>query len=137
MTEHDHDLSEALMHAARALRRRSWRALEEWDVSPHQARALRTVCGRDHARLSEIAGWLRIAPRSATEVVDSLEARGLVERRPDPADRRAVLVMPTEEGRALHDAAEKARVAAAQTLFAVLDPTEQEQLRSLLQRLTA
>ena len=41
---------------------------------------------------------LRIAPRSTTEVLDDLEAKGLVERRPDPQDRRATLVVPTERG---------------------------------------
>ena len=35
-------------------------------------------------RPSVLAERLRIAPRSATEVVDALEARGLVERGPDP-----------------------------------------------------
>jgi DNA-binding MarR family transcriptional regulator len=40
-------------------------------------------------RLSELSEHLHIAPRSATEVVDALESRGLVRRRPDPDDRRA------------------------------------------------
>ncbi|MEE6288276.1 MarR family winged helix-turn-helix transcriptional regulator [Georgenia sp. MJ173] len=135
MPAREPDLSEALMHASRALRRRSWHALEEWDVSPHQARALRTVCAQDQARLSEVAARLRIAPRSATEVIDSLEARGLVQRQPDPADRRAVLVVPTAEGRQMHIAAERARAVAAEALFGRLDPTEREQLGSLLRRL--
>ncbi|MEE6282101.1 MarR family winged helix-turn-helix transcriptional regulator [Georgenia sp. MJ170] len=135
MPERAPDLSETLMHASRALRRRWWHALEEWDVSPHQARALRTVCAQDQARLSEVAAWLRIAPRSATEVIDSLEARGLVERQPDPDDRRAVLVVPTADGRQMHTATEQARAAAAETLFGRLDPTERQQLGRLLRRL--
>ena len=123
------------MHVTRALRRRWRSALEEWEISPHQARALHTVCGHEEARLSEIAARLRIAPRSATEVVDTLETRGLVERRRDPADRRAVLVVPTAEGQQMHDAAGEARAAAAATFFGQLDAGEQAQLRDLLQRL--
>lgn len=38
-------------------------------------------------------------PSSVSLLVDRLAARGLVERRPDPADRRAKLVVATEEGR--------------------------------------
>lgn len=129
------DLSEALMHASRALRRRWWSALEDWDLSPHQARALRTVCGHAGARLSEVAAGLRIAPRSATEVVDSLEARGLVARRPDPADRRAVLVEATEAGREVQAAAEEVRAAAAAAFFGRLTPAERDQLTALLGRL--
>ena len=133
--DHDSDLSEALMHASRALRRRWWGALEGWDLSPHQARALRTVCTQEEARLSEVAGKLRIAPRSATEVVDSLEERGLVERRRDPADRRAVLVVATEGGREMCRVTDHARHAAAAELFGRLTEPEREQLATLLRRL--
>lgn len=135
MRDSDSDLSEALMHASRALRRRWWAALEDWDISPHQARALRTVCAQEHARLSEIAGRLRIAPRSATEVVDSLEARGFVERRPDPADRRAVLVVATEEGHKVHTATDNVRGEAATQFFDRLEAREREELARLLRRL--
>src|SRR5690606_3590493 len=133
--DHDSDLSEALMHASRALRRRWWTALEDWELSPHQARALRTVCAQEGARLSEVAGKLRIAPRSATEVVDSLEERGLVERRPDPADRRAVLVVATEAGRETYAVTDHARHAAAAEFFGRLTAGEREQLATLLRRL--
>lgn len=135
MSESDTDLSEALMHAGRALRRRWWAALEGWELSPHQARALRTVCAQDRARLSEVAARLRIAPRSATEVVDSLEARGLVERRPDPDDRRAVLVVATEAGREMQVRSWAAREKAAEGFFGRLDPGEREELGRLLRRL--
>ena len=50
-------------------------------------------------RSSELAQHLHIAPRSATEVVDALEAKGLVARSPDPSDRRATLVSLTDRGR--------------------------------------
>ena len=42
-------------------------------------------------RLSELSDHLHIALRSANEVEDALESRGLVQRRPDPGDRRATL----------------------------------------------
>jgi len=133
--ERDTDLSEALMHASRSLRRRWWHALEDWELSPHQARALRTVCAQEGARLSELAARLRIAPRSATEVVDSLEARGWVVRQPDPADRRAVFVVATEEGHRVHAAADRVRDGAAAEFFGRLDPAEREELGRLLRRL--
>src|ERR687890_743705 len=84
-------LGELLMRAARGQRRR-WRdTLAPWDLSPHHARALRVVTDRAGTRLSDLAEALHIAPRSATEVADALQARGLVERGPDPTDRRAVV----------------------------------------------
>src|SRR5699024_1978714 len=97
----DADLSELLLHAAHQMRHGWARSLAEWDLSPHQAMALRTADAEDGGRVSDLATRLRIAARSATEVVDGLEQRGLVRRCPSPTDRRAVLVQVTEEGRAL------------------------------------
>src|SRR3954464_8953511 len=91
-------LGDLLMRAARTLRRRFGEVLTPWELSPHQARALRVGSSRDGVRLSERAEALRIAPRSATEVADGLQERGLVERAPDPTDRRAVGLTPTAAG---------------------------------------
>lgn len=57
--------------------------------------------GRGDVRLKDLAGRLRIAPRSATEVVDQLETKGLVRRDPDPTDRRATLIVATAAGQKL------------------------------------
>src|ERR1700727_713102 len=84
-------MSEAFWAVARRLRETSQEALAPWDIAPSQFRALRVLKRHGVMRLSELADHLRIAARSATEVIDALEARDLVERRPDPADRRATL----------------------------------------------
>ena len=47
-------------------------------------------------RSSELAALLHLAPRSATEVIDALESKGLVARSPDPTDRRNWGARPTE-----------------------------------------
>jgi DNA-binding MarR family transcriptional regulator len=39
-------------------------------------------------------------PSTLTGVLDRLERRGLVARRPNPADRRSLLIVPTAQGRA-------------------------------------
>jgi len=101
--------AELLMAVARRLRRRFAAALEGYDVTPSQARALRTVVEEPGVRLSALAERLGIAPRSATEVVDALEARGLVAREPDPADRRALRVTATAEGLRLQRLVHEAR----------------------------
>ncbi len=50
--------------------------------------------------ISSIAGKLGIDPATVVRTVDSLEKRGLVERRRDKQDRRQVFVIFTETGRA-------------------------------------
>lgn len=127
-----------LMTAARALRRRFGATLARWDVSPGQARALRLVVAVDAPqRLSELAERLRIVPRSATEVVDALESRGLVARRPDPADRRATCVVATAEGERLAVLIEDARSREADAFLAVLPAADRAELRRILEKLVA
>jgi DNA-binding MarR family transcriptional regulator len=129
------DLSDLLMRAARTLRRR-WRdVLAPWDLSPHQARALGVVGRRDGVRLTDLAEALHIAPRSATEVADGLQQRGLVERAPDPGDRRAVLLRPTAEGRRIRAEVDRARTADSEQLFARLSADERGTLTRLLRTL--
>ncbi|WP_067441960.1 MarR family winged helix-turn-helix transcriptional regulator [Nocardioides jensenii] len=132
MGENTGDLLQA---AARALRRRYGRAMAAWDIAPGQARALRLVRELDDPRLSVIAERLRIAARSATEVVDALESRGLVERSPDPRDRRATCVRVTETGDEMCVVIDRARAAAAKDYLSVLPAEDRAELDRLLRLL--
>ncbi len=125
-------LGELLVRVTRGQRRRWRETLAPWDLSPHHARALRVVTDRAGTRLSDLAEALHIAPRSATEVADALQARGLVERRPDPTDRRAVVLVPTEEGRRVQAEIAAARAADTRDLFARLDPADRATLARIL-----
>jgi DNA-binding MarR family transcriptional regulator len=128
-------LGELLVRVTRGQRRRWREALAPWDLSPHHVRALRVVTDRSGTRLSELAEALHIAPRSATEVADALQARGLVERTPDPTDRRAVVLAPTEEGRRVQAEIAAARAADNRDLFARLDADDRATLARILRTL--
>ena len=130
------ELGDLLMRPARTLRRR-WRdVLAPWDLSPHQARALRVVGERDGVRLTDLAEALHIAPRSATEVADGLQERGLVERTPDPGDRRAVILRPTGEGQRVRAEIDAARSADSAELFTRLSTADRDTLARLLRTLS-
>jgi DNA-binding MarR family transcriptional regulator len=72
-----------------------------------------------------------------TNRVDRLVSRGLVERLPDPNDRRGVLVRLTAEGRATVDGALANLLDRERELLAGLDTRAQERLASLLRDLVA
>lgn len=133
--------SELIIRAARTLRRRHARALEPWDLSPHQTRALRVIAGERRGdasqplRLSHLAEALHIVPRSATEVVDALEDKGLVERSPDPGDRRAVCLHLTADGRRVAAEVETMRRRESAAFLSVLTAAERATLGDLLSRL--
>jgi DNA-binding MarR family transcriptional regulator len=84
--------------------------------------------------MRRLAQQLKCEPSNVTGIVDRLEARGLVERRPDPSDRRVKLAAATEEGRrvarSLRDALNFAREP-----LAGLSHEERLSLRDLLQRM--
>jgi DNA-binding MarR family transcriptional regulator len=128
-------LGDLLMRAARAQRQR-WRdALAPWDLSPHQVRALRVVCERAETRISDLAEVLHIAPRSATEVADGLQERGLVERTSDPRDRRAVILRLTTVGRRVRAEVDEARSAESRELFGRLSAGDRAALGRILRSL--
>jgi len=128
----DETLAEAFWAVARRLRDTSQETLAPWDVNPSQLRALRVLRRHGVMRLSELSDRLRIAPRSATEVVDALESRGLARRRPDPGDRRATLVEVTGDGAGVLDAI---RGSEAERVFGRLSPTDRSHLARILRRL--
>lgn len=70
------------------------------DLSHTAASTLSTVVRTGPRRVTELAVLEAVAQPSMTAVVRRLEAAGLVERRPDPVDQRAVLVAATAEGQA-------------------------------------
>jgi DNA-binding MarR family transcriptional regulator len=131
----DDALPEAFWAVARQLRETSQEILAPWDITPSHFRALRVLKRHGVMRLSELSDRLRIAPRSATEVVDALESRGLVGRRPDPGDRRATLVEVTGHGAEVLDAIRAARGNEAERVFGRLSPADRAHLTRILRKL--
>ncbi|MFD3873882.1 MarR family winged helix-turn-helix transcriptional regulator [Streptomyces sp. NPDC058623] len=98
-----------------------------------QARVL-ALLSMEPLPMRRIAQKLRCEPSNVTGIIDRLETRGLVERRPDPADRRVKLAAPTQEG--LHTA-ERLRESLdfAREPLAGLSADERTALRDLLRRM--
>ncbi|WP_432095302.1 MarR family winged helix-turn-helix transcriptional regulator [Streptomyces sp. bgisy100] len=108
-------------------------AAAEHALTGAQARVL-SLLSHEPMPMRRIAQKLKCEPSNITGIVDRLESRGLVERRPDPADRRVKLAAPTEEGRAtatrLRDA-----LGFAREPLAGLSTEERTTLRDLLRRM--
>ncbi len=84
--------------------------------------------------MRQIAQRLKCEPSNVTGIVDRLEARGLAERRADPADRRVKLAAATDSGR---ETAERLRDSLdfAREPLAALSERERGSLRDMLQRM--
>jgi DNA-binding MarR family transcriptional regulator len=86
--------------------------------------------------VSDLAHAERVRPQSMAQTVGDLEAEGLVERRPDPDDRRRALVELTEEGLLSLQADRKRRDGwLANAIEQDLSPREQAVLRDAVELL--
>jgi DNA-binding MarR family transcriptional regulator len=80
----------------------------------------------------ELAEFLRLDPSQVVSLVDDLQSRGLVERRPDPADRRANVVVATDAGRQVAAAARETARRAEEQVHGQLTRDERQTLTELL-----
>ncbi|RDI43682.1 MarR family winged helix-turn-helix transcriptional regulator [Nocardia mexicana] len=88
--------------------------------------------GTGPMRLSDLVKTEQISQPGLTQLVARLERDGLVERRPDPTDRRAALVDITAAGRRIGAARRADRVEHLRPLFADLSPEERRALSAAL-----
>src|SRR5438552_15057813 len=111
-------------------------AVAELDLAPVQAKALHELNVEPPISMRELAERLKSDPSNVTGLIDRLEARGLVERRPDPNDRRI-------KGLALAAAGAKlrqrlfARLYSAPRSVTELSQRDQRCLRDVLERILA
>lgn len=87
------------------------------------------------SRMVDIALDLGVTARTLTTMVDALEKQRLVERVPDPNDRRAIQLEITDAGRAILEPLAQSLDAACETVMAPLDAQDRRTLVSLLTRL--
>jgi DNA-binding MarR family transcriptional regulator len=109
--------------------------LQELELVPAHAGALRAIAGNAGISQQALASLLGMVPSRLVSLLDDLERRGLVERRDHPNDRRIYAIHLTDVGsRAM---AEIGRVARAHddAVCASLSDKERELLRSLLVRI--
>ena len=105
----------------------------ELDLAPMQMHALQLLEPGTELPMSAMAGSLHCDPSNVTGIVDRLEARGLIERRPSPGDRRVKMLAVTPEGEQLREILME-RFDTPPESLASLSRAEQRALRDLLRK---
>ncbi|MFI2201628.1 MarR family winged helix-turn-helix transcriptional regulator [Streptomyces sp. NPDC020192] len=127
------DLAHLLSHAERRLVQRLATVLAEEGCSVEQWRVLSCAADGQGHPMTEIADHALMPAPSLTKLVDRMVADNLVHRRPDPADRRRVLLYLTPRGRILHGrAAHRVRADQTRLLDVINDRGELVRLLPLL-----
>jgi MarR family 2-MHQ and catechol resistance regulon transcriptional repressor len=122
-----------LNRAQRAIGDHVRRSLEGSGLAPTEFGVLEVLLHKGPLTAGEIGSRVLLASGSITYVVDKLQARGLVARRPCQEDRRAIYVELTEEGRTLIAGVFPAHAAALREAMAGLT-TEEKQIAAVLVR---
>jgi DNA-binding MarR family transcriptional regulator len=119
-----------LKHAQVRLSALTADALEPYGVSGRELAVLSVLAAVRPLSQQEAAAELRIDRTTMVAFVDQLAAKGLVERRPDAADRRRNLVELTAAGRTVHDGAGAAYAEAERRFLAPLSAPAAARLRT-------
>jgi DNA-binding MarR family transcriptional regulator len=126
-----------IMSLNKAFLRQAAEALEPSDLEVFEYDALSALRrqGRPYAlQATGLAAETGLSSGAMTNRIDKLEARGLVRRRPDKSDRRAVIVSLTPEGRRAIDDAIQARLDAADDSLQGISSKERNDLAALLRK---
>jgi MarR family transcriptional regulator, organic hydroperoxide resistance regulator len=118
------------------MRERFIAIVTELELSPPQAHALKVLRPGNPIAMRELANGLHCDPSNITGIVDRLEARGLVERRAAPGDRRIKTLVLTGGGVRLRGLLLD-RLSEPPPAIAALSADEQRLFRDLLRRIVA
>lgn len=125
----------ALITTARRLRAAFDQRLEVLDLNLSQATLLAYVTDFGSSTQTQLAEMVGMGRAATGTMIDQLEQRGLLERLPDPDDRRVWLVAATEAGRDLVDRFYELDAGLRQDLRKGISRRERQQLTELLDRL--
>jgi DNA-binding MarR family transcriptional regulator len=123
-----------LHDVARLLRKRfEQRArLENLPLTRAQWSVLAHLSLHEGINQTGLAQILEIEPITLVRLLDKLEAQGLVERRPDPGDRRARVLHLTEAAHPLLEAIRKVGTAVRQEALSGVPEKDQDRLMAIL-----
>jgi DNA-binding MarR family transcriptional regulator len=122
-------LRPSVLRLARRLRQLRDDAL---DLNSNQLSAMAVLLNSGDQLMGELAAAEKVQPPSMTRIVNGLEKRGYVVRRPDPRDGRHCLVSLTTAGREVLLANRRRRDAWLAARIAELSPEERDVLRQAI-----
>jgi len=124
-----------LKHATLKLTALTDAALEPLGIDSKEFGTLRVLAHREPASQLQVAQTLGIDRTTMVALLDVLERKGIITRRPDPADRRRNVVELTGQGMRTYDAARVAHREAETAFLAGISPDATDQLRQTLRAL--
>jgi len=107
------------------------------DLRASHGNVLEQLSIEDGLRLTDLAAFAGMTAQSMSELVDELERRDYVERRPDPTDRRAKRIHLTEKGHANVHVGTVAAWEADEYVLGLVGEQRHQELRDILEQIIA
>lgn len=128
------EVFELIDHTAKSLRQIQRQTVSESGLTPPQYYVLHLLYEKDERPFKEFAEIFSCSRATITGIIDTLERKGFVERKPNLTDRRSLLASLTDEGRNM-----KQKTPSLEKTYNsccnVLSPLETQQLSFLLNKL--
>jgi DNA-binding MarR family transcriptional regulator len=112
-------------------------SLEPLQIAPHHFMVMNVLSTEPSRSQIGIGSKVRFDRNKMVNIVDELEQMGLARREANKEDRRAKVVVLTDKGRAILDAALKLEEAVQERVMAALSPHERKQFHDMLKVLAA
>ena len=109
--------------------------LAPYGLKPVDFSVMSTICHNPGVTSRQLCATLNLLPPNLVGLIQSLESRGLIERKPHPHDGRAVGLHATAKGQALMAQAEHTATELELEKTAKLTPAQRKTLLTLLQKI--
>ncbi|MCP4131737.1 MAG: MarR family transcriptional regulator [bacterium] len=117
---------------------RFWnKKIEHLKLTAVQAMVLNFLSQEDSITSNRLGEKAQLDSATLTGVIDRLEARDLLERKPNPHDRRAILICLTAAGRTAGKEIRKDMESANREFLSILSKDDEAQFRSFLEKVRA
>ncbi len=130
-----HQLVELFWHTSPGFTRWAESRMEQQGMTPQRLRLMGLLMDNGPMTMGALSDELGVTATNITALVDALQKAGLVERKPHPTDRRAIMIQPTAKAeKKLAEGCDlfKDRVS---ELFSGFNKSEQEQFLKFMNRM--
>ena len=123
-----------LMRSSQHVQESIKRSISNFGLNPSEFGVLELLYHKGEQPIQNIGKKILLASSSLTYVIDKLESKGLVSRKPCETDRRVIFTAITEDGRKLMDEIFPLNEKDIEKIFQALEPSELEQYVELVKK---